>query len=105
MKRRWFQMHLSTTVALSFMAGVLIWANVFNWPPERITPTYEFQQITYGWPYVFWRPGQEFYTSEPDWNFLALLKDIFVWVMLLFLVGSVLEGAVDSINKVEAPKP
>lgn len=52
-KRRWFQIHLSTAVALMFVSGVLLWANLV---PHK-TVLYEGSHdgikawsLRYGWP-------------------------------------------------------
>ncbi len=58
LKRRFFQIHLSTAVVLMFVAGVLVWANVreqrsiiYN-PPDPFTgaPRPQFMIVGRGWP-------------------------------------------------------
>jgi hypothetical protein len=58
MKRRWFQIHLSTAVVLMLAAGILLWANIgrsreyivdydfTRTPPLPILNSY----VSYGWP-------------------------------------------------------
>jgi len=50
MKRTWFQLHLSTLLILSFVAGVLLWANLRGFRSDG----YDFEN--YGFPF----PMREF---------------------------------------------
>jgi hypothetical protein len=58
--RRKFQIHLSTTIVLTFLAGVLVWANATPQTTPYSAPGHfsEKEQpfaLDYGWPFVFRR--------------------------------------------------
>ena len=67
MKRRWFQIHLSTAVVLMFVAGGLMWANLrarkVEWDGSNIgyvatrSPAFD-----YGWPQVILNDHYEWKT-------------------------------------------
>jgi len=53
MKRRWFQIHLSTAVVLMFVAGGLLWANMmprWRYMDQGFSEPYFFND-GYGWPF------------------------------------------------------
>jgi hypothetical protein len=89
-ERRWFQLHLSTAVVLTFAAGILLFLNcckVFH----------NFRYYTYGWPGPFYYPGgfqesirYELGPFEPAILFLNVVFSLF----LLFVVAFVCEARI-----------
>jgi hypothetical protein len=95
MKRRWFQIHLSTSITLSFVVAVFLYLNT-DYQPKRyqhgngVNPEeLVFQRISYGWPWVFhhdWQSkGSEFiathraeiindYSVQPPIDTLSTIK-------------------------------
>ena len=67
MKRRWFQIHLSTAIVLMFVAGGLVWLNVRQ-------HTVNFSVIEYGWPMAAYGDSATevihkailFFSSDPE---------------------------------------
>ena len=64
-KRSWIQLHLSTCVVLSFVAGTLIYFNCK--PSKTFTP---FDQPSYGWPAVVYDSNFELIDYDEQ-NFAA----------------------------------
>ncbi|MCK6474725.1 MAG: hypothetical protein L6R28_23640 [Planctomycetes bacterium] len=86
-KRAWFQLHLSTCVALMCVAGVLVWVNVVpherqlpNQPRKGQEPPYDVRVVSHGWPIsAEWKmedgwPAATFYAGDAvDRNALFLV--------------------------------
>ncbi|HYG74259.1 MAG TPA: hypothetical protein VEK08_04565 [Planctomycetota bacterium] len=94
MKRRWFQLHLSTCVVLMLLSGVLTQANLyvrlvfrrtFSQPEDTFTATWDYHGC--GWP--------TYYTSGiwPDQTFhpLRLAANVFVVLLIMILAAISLE--------------
>jgi len=82
MKRRWFQIHLSTAVVLMLVAGVLLWANVRERQGHRYVTLdseeaavqsalgiHDPYSVVRGWPFTH----QEWLSSKTDIFKSALL--------------------------------
>ena len=83
--RKCWQIHLSTMLLLTVLAGAFVWLNV--------RPYYE-DEVSLGWPFTIYRPylwgiGPEFDRSSYDW--LAFAANMLVAVAGLALAGYVSE--------------
>ena len=62
--RRWFQLHLSTCVALMFVAGAYMWVNTWNaqeiWCPDHHGRSNWVVSYEFGWPFII-HEGMEIY--------------------------------------------
>jgi len=101
-KRR-FQLHLSTLIVLSFVAGGLVWANMPHYfPADSFFSSYDMRQ---GWPLVF-RSNVLFwddpFLETKNFSGFSLLMDCFVWLAILVAVAYAYEWR---IHLREACKP
>lgn len=98
-RRRWFQLHLSTLIALTLTAGALLWSNVR--PVIQKTVTFDGRILInryFGWPYptiwkdsqtgdmLWFRAGKTKYDAWPaaasKWLLLELVNS-FHWLLIL----------------------
>lgn len=97
MKRRWFQIHLSTAVMLMFCAGGLLWLNV-----DKRAHTDEFLKsfgvefeneldLIYvrGWPFAF--EDNSFLPSWSLWNPYALIGNVVLAALILIMIAALSE--------------
>lgn len=107
-KRPWFQLHLSTLVALSLLAGVAMLANVHPAVPryfagalaqEWLSPVAVEHSETYGWPLVLYPDlslraipdGPVAPVEQPRIVWFAAGMDALFWLMLFASTGSYFE--------------
>jgi len=64
MKRRWFQIHLSTAIVMMMFSAVFIWQNVRRF--ERSMESLHYGMAELGWPYCF---------ARREWNIEYDLTD------------------------------
>jgi hypothetical protein len=97
-KRRWLQFSLQTAIALSFILGGLIWANMQEeeFETDEVTPE-SIYYVGQGWPlnvYILkeWRnPGYRFPEAPHHWEIASLFADIFISLALLVVAALVCE--------------
>jgi hypothetical protein len=53
MKRRWFQLHLSTAVSLMFVAGGLMWLNIRPTTVSKLEAGIQWVETSFGWPLTY----------------------------------------------------
>jgi hypothetical protein len=95
MKRRWFQIHLSTAVVLMFVAGAMIWVNL-AWTEAAIAGLDHHRLI--GFPFSFY--GQQ--GQRKEILIVELFLNLAFWSGLLTYIAFVCERR---IRRREARKP
>jgi len=82
--RRWFQVHLSTAIVLMFVAGILIWLNIYANDSE-ISGTEQGYVVfsSHGWPMKCLVVGQypEIWFYRWSWKYVVL-NSIFALAIL-----------------------
>jgi len=83
-KSSWFQVHLSTCGVLMLVAGVLVWANVYNITLGDIPATDGTYRYTYGWP--IWTDYSEYSrlpsgTGIKPWAAILCNSTVFVGLL------------------------
>jgi hypothetical protein len=95
---KWYQLHLSTLLALMLLAGGLVWLNVREQTvvitdalisEGRPARTFTREIRLRGWPSTFESSSRE----SHDWNCSALVLDVALCLLLLALAGAVVEWA------------
>jgi len=116
--RRWFQIHLSTAIALMFVAGGLMWLN-FGWLRTDFGSAEAYSRFTHGWPVEGVRQGDRYYIFVRDTRVLGagitvynhfelgviadwILPDVLPALGILFAAGCLLETR---IRRREACRP
>lgn len=93
MKRRWFQIHLSTAMVLMLCAGGLLWLNVRTngwlrgWP---CTWGYRLMYLDSEEAAIAWKAGHEL-SSEWQTNTYYLTVNVAVAVAFLIVIAALLE--------------
>jgi hypothetical protein len=118
MKRRWFQVHLSTAVVVMFVSAQMLWLNLTPKIQARLEPGQMAAYDLYGWPLIAferYRPDSSFtvipddpqnpFASKPSstslqgphWNNLIL--NILIFVIAVALPIIVLESRIRCLTK------
>src|SRR5258708_2209264 len=88
MPKRWLQLHLSTLIVLSFVAGGLLWLNMLHYAYFNKLAD---QEIRQGWPMMFrYQVYGELFDMKFDMKFInwtGLLMDCAVWIAILVAVA------------------
>jgi len=93
-KRAWLQFHLSTAILMMFVAGGLLWANLYTyesslWPGECVDPPEGAGYVppivwpAHGWPFCFYRDTNIFWR----WHLGNLMLDGLIAFAILLLVA------------------
>jgi hypothetical protein len=100
MKRRWFQIHLSTAIMLMFVAGALMWQNFRTYTaefPPYTNKAYTAYIVTpsMGWPFPHVR-DVHFRDMADDttmvlWNYSSLGKNALIWIGIFAAVTALCE--------------
>jgi hypothetical protein len=105
MKRRWFQIHLSTAVALMVLASVLLWANIKPHETAFGVPTTDSTGQLYGYAdyFTYWRgwPKPAHFESH-GFQTTGLIVDSVIALFAMLIITVVLEVR---IRRREARKP
>jgi hypothetical protein len=113
MKRRWFQIHLSTAIVLMFITSALLWANL----QLQNEPLHTRGNEMYGFPFVllFRWSGEHMLISKHQWfrlnyewmlSFKGFVLNGLSWSSLLLVPAFTLEALIRRAeNKREAQKP
>jgi hypothetical protein len=77
MKRKWFQIHLSTAIIMMLASSVLLWVNLLPReqfldfipipPKQGMTFSITSERISYGWPqrcFDYYTPEYQFWSSR-----------------------------------------
>jgi len=106
MKPRWLQLHLSTAIILSLVAGGLLWLNTESrMEPDRTIVAFSIFGLrcnSMGWPlpFVYWASGWGSDTPSPDidskWQPMGLLVDILVALAIFAAVYALAEWRIRS---------
>jgi hypothetical protein len=87
-RRRWFQLHLSTVIALTLTAGGFLYLNVIPGIESGIDNNHETVRQDFGWPFPTFGKFSEFYTKS---GFQPLMFQV-VGTRYRFSEGTPIEG-------------
>jgi hypothetical protein len=92
LKRRWFQIHLSTAIVMMFVAGVILFLNLTRHDGKFVSSGDHY----WGWPYyVYVRVRRFLVMQSPDFETSvrldALILNLIIWAGILILAALFLE--------------
>ncbi|HYG76361.1 MAG TPA: hypothetical protein VEK08_15255 [Planctomycetota bacterium] len=92
-RRRWFQIHLSTVVALTLTAGAILFLNMEKRASQWWDGLTPFAGTVYGWPFncyiqeATWGVLHGGSLDEPEWSFEKLAANILSSFLILVWIG------------------
>ena len=111
-KRRWLQLHLSTCILMTLVAGVLVGLNLSPRHEQYYKGWVEWtERLSYGWPFTACQQTVYFSDSEPAppsmpgelaWEFGGLCMNLLEALLLLFLTAYLGERLVTRLFKKQA---